>query len=167
MPTDTISPRFPHLTLRPANARGWNLGESHSRARHGDVVVAEARSLRALGWTNRSIGDALGVSASTIQSWVELRRRAIPPARLIATRHAAPSLRAPLLALRAVPPEMRLPPRNPARHPQAIVDEARRLRALGCRPRDIAVRLGVNARTLLQWLSGRRRPLADSESPTE
>ena len=52
------------------NAIGKLVGMSHGMTRHGDDVVAKAREMYAGGLGYRSIGKALGVPRSTVQSWV-------------------------------------------------------------------------------------------------
>lgn len=52
------------------NAIGKLVGMSNVKARHGDDVVANAREMYASGLGYRSIGKALGVPRSTVQSWV-------------------------------------------------------------------------------------------------
>ena len=67
------------------NAIGKLVGVSHWRARHGDDVVAKAREMYAGGVGYRSIGKALGVPRSTVQSWVGKsgnKRRNVEPVRV-------------------------------------------------------------------------------------
>lgn len=74
------------------NARGRPVGISNVKARHGDDVVARARALHAEGMGYRSIGQALGVARSTVQSWIGKSgnpRRAVKAVRVIVRRKKA------------------------------------------------------------------------------
>ncbi|OJZ17942.1 MAG: hypothetical protein BGP21_06415 [Thiobacillus sp. 65-29] len=67
------------------NAIGKLVGASHGMARHDDDVVAKAREMYAAGVGYRSIGKALGVHRSTVQSWVGKsgnKRRNVEPVRI-------------------------------------------------------------------------------------
>lgn len=71
------------------NATGRPVGESHGMARHGNDVVAQAREMYAGGLGYRSIGKALGVPRSTVQSWVGksgTKSRHVVPVRIKAQR---------------------------------------------------------------------------------
>lgn len=67
------------------NAMGKLVGMSHGNVRHGDDVVSKAREMYASGMGYRSIGKALGVHRSTVQSWVGIsgnKRRHVEPVRI-------------------------------------------------------------------------------------
>lgn len=67
------------------NAIGKLVGMSHGMVRHDDGIVAKAREMYAGGLGYRSIGKALGVPRSTVQSWVGKSgnsRRNVPPVRI-------------------------------------------------------------------------------------
>lgn len=75
------------LVAVACNARGMPVGESHHAARHSDAVVAQARELRAQGWTYNAIGESLGVPMRTVQAWCDKhKRRAAAPARVVMRR---------------------------------------------------------------------------------
>lgn len=66
-----------------ANARGLPTGESNPQARHPDKLVEQARQMhRAQGMKPRQIAELLGVNATTMRHWLNLRRRGTPWARI-------------------------------------------------------------------------------------
>jgi transposase-like protein len=70
-------------------ARGMLVGLSNRMARHPDDVVTKAREMYASGMGYRSIGKALNVPRSTVQSWIGksgTASRNVPAVRIIAKR---------------------------------------------------------------------------------
>jgi hypothetical protein len=68
--------------------RNLPVGESHFRA-YPDSMVAEAKALRAQGWTLTAIADKLGCHHTTVLRWVNGCTRK-PPSKVIAKRVKVP-----------------------------------------------------------------------------
>jgi hypothetical protein len=81
------------LRFIKCNAARDPIGESHGLARHSDIDVDRARTMRATGMTCREIGLVLGAPRSTVEAWTARRRRTAVAARVMVLRGPTPGQR--------------------------------------------------------------------------